>query len=332
MKIKKTKNKYIVRVMRDYKAYRLSFNYRPTKREIENKLNELQKTTNAAVSTNSDTLQETILKYIDIKRNVLSPTTLRSYYSTIKSLNKYAKHLLTLSIDNITNNVLQKFICDYSIGHRPKTCKNILSTITTPLKFFDNSRHFNIKTPMAYKYKFYIPTASDIDTLKKYYKGTDYETIFLLSLYGLRQSEIQALSINDFNPTTNELTINKAKVLDPNNHLVIKTTKTIDSNRTIILNDYLASLIKNQNYITKKSYVQFACSFNRVLKKLNIQHFSLHKLRHYFASELHRLNIPSKYIQQLGGWSSDHILKKVYTHTIENETKNFNIKINTILF
>lgn len=332
MKIKKVKNKYIVRLMRNYKAYRLSFDSKPTKAEIQNKLNELLQNQTAAAAGNKNTLQDAIIKYIDIKQNVLSPTTIRTYYSTIKSLKKYDNQLLTLSIDNISNDILQKFISNYSLTHRPKTCKNILSIITTPIKFFDDTKHFNIKTPIAFKYKVYIPTAADIEALKQYYKGTDYETIFLLSLYGLRQSEIQGLTINDLNTATNELTINKAKVLAPNNQLVIKTTKTIDSNRTIIINDYLASLIKNQNYITNKSYVQFANNFNRVLQKLDIKHFSLHKLRHYFASELHRLNIPSKYIQQLGGWASDNILKQVYTHTIENETKNFNIKINQLLF
>ena len=42
---------------------------------------------------------------------------------------------------------------------------------------------------------------------------------------------------------------------------------------------------------------------------------TFHKLRHEFATVLNDLGIPDEYIQKLGGWSSDIIMKSVYTHT-----------------
>ena len=69
----------------------------------------------------------------------------------------------------------------------------------------------------------------------------------------------------------------------------------------------------------KEIYKGSASALNRFLFKvqdtLNIKHFTIHKLRHFFATELHNRNVPSKYIQAMGGWATDNIMKSVYTHT-----------------
>lgn len=208
----------------------------------------------------------------------------------------------------------------------------MLSNIITPIKFFITDKHFSIKTPQKIKSKVYIPSSQDIELLKNHFANTDYESIFLLSLYGLRQSEIYALTMQDLNTDTNTLTINKAKVKGYQNKYYIKTTKTIESNRQIVITDYLKQLLLKQNYITNKTYRQFYKALQVATTKLNIKYFNPHKLRHYFASEMHRLNIPSKYIQMLGGWATDNILKNIYTHTIETETQKVNQFINQKLF
>lgn len=49
-------------------------------------------------------------------------------------------------------------------------------------------------------------------------------------------------------------------------------------------------------------------------KKAGMEPFSLHKLRHYFASNAHTLGIPDAYILKLGGWKTDSVMKNVYRH------------------
>ena len=51
-----------------------------------------------------------------------------------------------------------------------------------------------------------------------------------------------------------------------------------------------------------------------------LPHFSLHKLRHFFASYMHELGFSDKQIQAAGGWSTDMVMKRVYTHAMEMET------------
>ena len=50
-------------------------------------------------------------------------------------------------------------------------------------------------------------------------------------------------------------------------------------------------------------------------------HITFHSLRHYQASILHALNIPTKYIMARGGWKTDKVLNKVYTHTMEKKSQ-----------
>lgn len=46
---------------------------------------------------------------------------------------------------------------------------------------------------------------------------------------------------------------------------------------------------------------------------------TFHDLRHLNASIMALLRIPDKYAQERGGWSSDRVMKRVYTHTFSEE-------------
>lgn len=59
--------------------------------------------------------------------------------------------------------------------------------------------------------------------------------------------------------------------------------------------------------------------FSRVLEQNHISHISFHKLRHMNASIMAMLNIPEKYAMERGGWKTDSVMKKVYTHTFQKE-------------
>ena len=48
---------------------------------------------------------------------------------------------------------------------------------------------------------------------------------------------------------------------------------------------------------------------------------TFHQLRHLNASIMAVLNIPDKYAQERGGWKTDRVMKKVYTHTFCDERK-----------
>ena len=115
-------------------------------------------------------------------------------------------------------------------------------------------------------------------------------------------------------------------VYDKNKKAIVKTTKTIAGTRFVPLPQYLINEIKNWAY--------FGCSpsmlqgwFYRTIEKVDIPHFSFHKLRHYFASELHAQCVPDKYIAKIGGWETTAVLQNIYQHTLRDKQEEIETKV-----
>lgn len=73
-----------------------------------------------------------------------------------------------------------------------------------------------------------------------------------------------------------------------------------------------------------------------ISKAVGIQHFSIHDLRHYFASKMSTLNIPEADILRMGGWESDYVMKSVHRHSMidkeENAKREAAEKMRNVLF
>ncbi len=323
MKIEKIKNKYQVRKMIQGKTYYLFFNNKPTNKDIQlalsKKICEQPKQT-------TPTLKDILIKYIEIKKNVLSVSTIKGYTYILQSI---PNKLLNTKIENITTEILQQLVDEMAHTRTTKTIKNTLGLILATLNYNNIQKHFYITYPKKITPQPYIPTDNDIKKINAELRATKYYTFFRLALYGLRVSEILALTLNDIDFINCTISINKAKVKDIKNQYHIKTTKTITSNRVIKIDTELLGIIKSQNQVLLVNENQFTSKLKILLNKLNIQHFSTHKLRHYMATKLHSLNIPSKYIQAIGGWANDTTLNRVYTHTIDTEQQNYYTMLNT---
>jgi integrase len=50
---------------------------------------------------------------------------------------------------------------------------------------------------------------------------------------------------------------------------------------------------------------------------------TFHQLRHLFASTANDLGVADVYIQKMGGWASNNILKTIYTHTSHEKEDEF---------
>ena len=71
---------------------------------------------------------------------------------------------------------------------------------------------------------------------------------------------------------------------------------------------------KDSEFIVQMRYEYIREHFKQLMEA-NGMNITFHKLRHEFATALNDLGVPSEYIQKLGGWTSDNIMKSVYTHT-----------------
>ena len=111
----------------------------------------------------------------------------------------------------------------------------------------------------------YIPTDDDVRRILEHARGTEYEIPIILACYGLRRSEICALTLEDIDGDVVRIT--KAMVQDENFKWVIKTTKTTASTREIIIPEKTASQIRKRGYIYIKAIPEKSISFYIPQKK-----------------------------------------------------------------
>ena len=324
MKIEKIKNKYQVRKMIQGKTYYLFFESKPTKKEIEQEL--IKKINQAPAEPIKKNLTMAITEYIKNKSNVLSVSTIRGYDFILKRLQQFM--ITQIELNEITQKHIQQLINELAPVNKLKTIKNTIALIQATLNYNNIKNSYMLTYPKKIIKQPYIPTDNEIKKIDTELKGTKYYTFFRLALYGLRVSEILALDINDIDFINGTIKINKAKVKDIKNQYHIQATKTYTSNRVIKIDAELLNIIKNQNKILLVNENEFASKLKNILTKLHITHFSTHKLRHYMATKLHAMNIPSKYIQAIGGWATDNILKNIYTHTIDTQQQNYYTMLN----
>lgn len=316
MKIEKLPSgSYRIRKMYKGKMYSVIFEQKPTQKEaVQAMAAELGK---VQEKHKSMTFQYACEKYMESKRNVISPSTIRGYATIIRQI---PDTFLQKNIYDITAIDVQKEINRMAKDHSPKTVRNHHGFISAVLGTFYPDLRLSTTLPQKLKNEPYTPSQDDVKRILTAAKDTVYEIPLTLACYGMRKSEICALQPEDLEGDI--VHINKALVLDENRKWVVKTTKTTESTRDIIIPMELADKIRKQGYVYKGHPDQIVKCLYRLEKELDIPHFSLHKLRHYFASEMSSLGIPEADILRMGGWGTDHVMKSVYRHSMMEKEEN----------
>ena len=276
-------------------------------------------------SENQDlTLEKAMLNYCDMKSNVLSPSTLANYKRLVyNSFDGY----LHFSIKKFDSELIQKWVNTYSKNRTPKTVRNTYGFLYVVLKSFLPDLSVKVTLPQKVKPSLYVPTDNDIKAIINYLSDNDMEilkAVYLAAFGTLRRSEICALTAADVEKNT--IHVNKALVKNEQKEWVIKTTKTVSSIRDVDLPEQIVNVFPKSGRIVDVNPDQITHRFARTLKKLKIQSFRFHDLRHYAASMLHAIGVPDVYIMQKGGWSSDSTLKRIYRGVMDDYKEKFDKK------
>lgn len=276
------------------------------------------------------TVGEAILKYIESKQAVLSPSTCRSYRSIYKShfeSSRFGAQKL-VSLDNIS---VQRFVSDLDLS--PKTIKNIYGLLSASIEMFRPNANFVITLPARKRPELYTPTTGEVDELIAAIKGDRnlYIMVLLCAFGPMRRSEACAIRHEDINHNTNTITVRRSCVRNDNKEWVYKDTpKTDSSYRTIIYpSEVITTIGRGFGYVIDgDTPAALSDRYTRARDSAGLPHFRLHDLRHYAASILHAIGIPDQYIMQRGGWKTDHVMKRVYRDTISDVEKEMNARIN----
>lgn len=305
-------NRYRVREMKNGKTFSINFDHRPTKNEAREALDEMMRLEPITASRHGMTFSEAYNGFCDAKSSILSPSTLKGYRTAYRGLPAW---FCDMSLAKIDRTHVQKVVNDFSVDHAPKTVKNQYGLISAVMNFY-GCRECPVTLPQAVRSSAYIPSKEDVHKLLKVASGTRYEVPLRLGMYGLRRSEILGLDITDLSDN-NVLTINKALV-EGIGGSVVKTTKTTNSTRSIVIDKELADLIRQQGFIYQGSASRLSMAIAAYEQAAGLPHFSLHKLRHFYASYLHSLGYSDQVVQESGGWaSSGYVMKNVYRHAMD---------------
>lgn len=310
MKIEKLPSgSYRIRKMYKGKTYTVVTDYKPTQKEaIQLMAYELDKVLGRHEHM---TFRKAAEEYVSMKRNVLSPRTIKEYSETPDRLPDWWNDL---PLSDITQVEINRLVNEISKDKSPKTVRNYHGFLSAVLSTYRPDMKIYTKLPQKVKHEPYFPSQEDIKRILEATKGSQFEVPIILACYGMRRSEICALQAEDIDGDV--VHINKAMVQDEHKNWVIKTTKTTESTRNIIIPLELADIIREQGYVYKGHPNSITCYMSKLQDKLGLPRFSVHKLRHYFASQMSALGVPDADILKMGGWETDHVMKSVYRHSM----------------
>ena len=322
MKLEKIENN-LYRVRKQYKGTRYTdyFDHKPTQKEIMTSLSEKMQNSDSTPQNGSFELY--CEKYIESKKNVLSPSTLGGYQKCKRCLSAEFKSKKLYDIEQID---VQNEINNYAKDHAPKSVKNLHGFISAVLKMFRPSFTLTTALPQKKKYNRNIPTETEVKMILDASEGTPYHIAFQLAVLGLRRSEICGVTIDDIHGNT--LTIDKARIYDEDNHLMTRdNTKTEESAREIFLPDSLVKEIKKAGTIYDKTPPMLVKTLHKYQDQLNIPRCRLHDLRAFYVSYSHTKGIPDVYIMKAGGWKTDYVMKTVYRNALKDKNEEMQKKV-----
>ena len=273
------------------------------------------------------TVIEACERYIELKRSVLSPSTIRGYGFAAKKIAAYP--IAGTELTGLDDSTLQLFVSDLSAEAAPKSVSNVYGFLTAAVSVFAPKLTFNVTLPKRNRSKLYTPSTADVQVLLDHCDTTEMKLAVLFAAVGtMRRGEACAVTFDDVDYEDSTISINKSFVETDDYLWELKAPKTNDSIRTVSMPRYVMDMIRSldriEGYVLNCTPDRLYVRFKRVLKASGLPDFRYHDLRHHAASQMHAAGVPDRYIEAIGGWSAGSgVLKRVYENVIDIERKRF---------
>ncbi len=273
-------------------------------------------------SPSSVKFRQAAVDYIELMKDVLSPSTIRAYgrYADL-----YYDTINDIEITKIESKDLQYLVSQLSKEKSPKTVKNAYGFATAVLGKYLPDKKYKVVLPRREELTYTLP---DDKELKSCLDVADpqMKLAIMLSAFGtLRRGEVAALRFQDINPNLRIVTVNLDMVKDKDCNWVIKPPKTRASIRTINMPKEFFDILPQGNpndLVVGLNPSQISNRWETIKEKTGVN-VRYHDLRHYAASLMHSLGVPDQYIMEQGGWKSDNVLKSVYRNTLKDKRSEF---------
>ena len=267
------------------------------------------------------TLEGACTAYIAKIEGRLSPSTKQGYEKIVRM---HFPELMKKKLGDINDKTIQaaidaecKRISRRGKPYAPKTVNAAYFFIADVLDAYDVT-HGTPRLPEEKKRPVQILTAEQV---YEAIKGTEIELPCLLAMW-------LTFTISEIRGFTKSKSIRNGQisvmetVVDIGGKPVRKeAAKEAERARTQNIPPYIQQLIDDVDgdVICPLSSQATNKRLQRRLEKFGYPVISFHKLRHISASTSVALNIPAAYVKDRGGWVSDYVVNRVYTHTFPKE-------------
>jgi len=281
-------------------------------------------------------------KYEGVKKNILFDRLVEKYLEYSKVNKRYKSYLSNITSTNALLkffkgkrlNEIHPFLLERYKKERLKTVKpaSLNRDLSCLKHMFNMAMSWNLaKENPAIKVKLLKEEKRDvkvltyekekelIDVLSEHPESKHVSDIVLVGLYsGMRVTEIFDLPKDD---------------IDFKNRMIhVKHTKNWEV-RDIPMNELLTKVLKEAidkspkdspyvfpNPKTGKPYTSIKTSFKKAVKKIGLQGFRFHDLRHSWCSRMCELGVDEATIRELGGWKTKNMIDR-YAHPSMNHKR-----------
>lgn len=276
----------------------------------------------AKATATKQSLSKAIDNYIDARKNILSPATVRGY----RTIQKHRfPGLMIQDVSSITADQCQRAVNLEAKTVSAKTLANSWGFVSSVIS--DATGHsLSVRLPQIIPAERPWLTPEQIPEFVKAVKGDVAEIPALLALSSLRRSEIVGLRWSDVDLAKGVIHVNGATVLGEDNKYVRKAeTKNSTSRRTVPI---IPPLREALNAVAHPGEMVVACCpatimnrINKVCRDTGLPEVGVHGLRHSFASLAYHLGWPEKVAMEIGGWADDRTMHKIYTHVSQKSVE-----------
>lgn len=271
----------------------------------------------------SMSVSQAIKTYIDVKENVLSPSTIRAY----RSMERDAFHMIGhLELSVLTPATTQKWVNQIAVTNTPKTVRNKFALLAAAYEMHTGEK-LSVTLPAKKRPDLYTPSTEDVKKLVNFLKDDPKReplliAVMLAAFCSLRRGEICALTSQDIKGSS--LVVSKAMVEDSCHSYVIKQPKSYAGYREVAIPSFLMEYLNGkEGRIVELTPCALSNRFRRAVRSCfsGEINFRFHDMRHYYVSFAHAMGVPDAYIRETGGWKTDHVMRRVYMDTLADERK-----------
>ena len=284
-------------------------------------------------------------QWLEYKKLFVKKSTLYCYQRTVTKI--LIPFFSDIQINDITDNLLNEFLCQLSNHFTDKTTMDISVVMNQIFQFaYERGYIKDIKKMQCKTVK--KKTDPETLTLEEQRRLTDFlitdidssKLGILLCLYtGLRLGEICGLQWKDINIRSGRIKIKRTiqRISDSKGHteFLIDSPKTTSSEREIPIPEFLMPYLKryaseSEVYITTgtENFTQprtYQLRFKTYLKRCELPEYHFHTLRHTFATRAIELGFDLKSLSEILGHFDVKTTLALYVHpSMELKQKEMN--------